>query len=258
MSITAAGLRPVYSVRTGVYLASVVITVAVAVVHLRSYWGSARNAAADAPAMPDMPEMHHTAAPLAVSWGWWVLMAAAMMLPVIAVSVERVAAASLWRRRYVAAVEYIAGFLGVWALFGLTVLGMVAAVWPRGAPVAATAFTLVAAAVWQVTPARKRALRRCARPAFVALRGWRADRDCLFGGVARGARCVLTCAPVMAVMALSHSVILMLALTALLLTERAAGPNPTRRAGRPHEAIALLGLAGSVVAWAALGTGFAA
>ena len=44
-------------------------------------------------------------------------------------------------------------------------------------------------------------------------------------------------------------------LTALLLTERAPGPNPVRRAGRPHEAIALLGLAAGVVTWAALGTG---
>jgi len=66
---------------------------------------------------------------------------------------------------------------------------------------------------------------------------------------------VITCAPVMAVMALSHSVILMLALTALLLSERAAGPNPYRRAGRPLEAIVLAGLAVGVGAWAALGRG---
>jgi hypothetical protein len=66
---------------------------------------------------------------------------------------------------------------------------------------------------------------------------------------------VVTCAPVMAVMALSHSVILMLALTSLLLTERDAGPNPARRAGRPLEAIMLAGLAVGVGASAALGLG---
>lgn len=59
-----------------------------------------------------------------------------------------------------------------------------------------------------------------------------------------------------AVMALAHSTILMLALTGLLLTERAPGPNPARRAGRPQEAIVLAGLAVGVGAWAVPGRGY--
>jgi hypothetical protein len=87
------------------------------------------------------------------------------------------------------------------------------------------------------------------------VRGWRADRDCVLGGITHGRRCVLTCAPVMAVMALAHSVFLMLAVTVLLLSERAPGPNPDRRPGRPLEAVVLAGLAVGVGTWAGLGGG---
>jgi predicted metal-binding membrane protein len=205
--------------------------------------------------MAGMPDMQPTAPSAAVSWGWWVLMSAAMMLPVVAVGADRIAAAGLWRRRHVAVIEYLAGHLGVWSIFGLAAVWIVAVAWPAGVPAEAPVVALLAAATWQITPLRKRALRRCARPAYVNVRGWSADRDCVMGGIARGRLCLVTCAPVMAVMALAHSVILMLALTGLLLTERAAGPNPARRAGRPLEAIMLAGLAVGVGGWAALGRG---
>ena len=53
----------------------------------------------------------------------------------------------------------------------------------------------------------------------------------------------------MAVMAVGHSLVLMACLTALLLTERARGPNPQQRAGRPFEAWCLAALAGLVLVW---------
>jgi predicted metal-binding membrane protein len=258
VSTAAAGIRPAYSPHTWVYVTAAVAMIAVVVEHLRSHLGATQHGMADMPGMAatrDIPEMHHVTTSLAVSWGWWVAMTAAMMLPVAAANVERIAAASLWRRRHVAPVEYVAGYLGVWSLYGLTVIWVVATVWPAGVPALAPAIALVVAAVWQVTPVRKRALRSCARPAYVNVRGWRADRDCVLGGVAHGRRCVLTCAAAMAVMALAHSMILMLLLTGLLLTERAPGPNPARRPGRPQEAIALAVLAVGVGAWAGLGRG---
>jgi hypothetical protein len=58
-----------------------------------------------------------------------------------------------------------------------------------------------------------------------------------------------------AVMALAHSVFLMVALTVVLLTERAPGPNPDRRAGRPLESVVLAALAVGVGTWAAFGGG---
>jgi predicted metal-binding membrane protein len=255
MSTAAVGIRPAYSPRTSVYVVAALAMAAVIAEHLRLHPDATRpdGGMSDMPGMAGMPEMPPAAPSLAVSWGWWMLMSAAMMLPVVAVGADRIAGASLWRRRHVAVIEYLAGYLGVWSVFGLAAMGLIAAVWPAGVPAAAPAVALLAAAIWQITPLRKQAARRCARPAYVNVRGWSADRDCVIGGIARGRRCVVTCAPVMAVMALAHSVILMLVLTSLLLTERAAGPNPARRAGRPHEAIVLAGLAVAVGAWAALG-----
>jgi predicted metal-binding membrane protein len=130
---------------------------------------------------------------------------------------------------------------------GLVATGLVAAVWPRGAPAFAASLVLLVAAAWQVTPVRRRVLRRCRGAGFVNVRGWRADRDCTAVGAADGRRCVFTCGPAMAVMVLSHSLILMAALTLLLLSERSRGPNPARRAGRPMEALCMVGLA--VACW---------
>jgi hypothetical protein len=74
-------------------------------------------------------------------------------------------------------------------------------------------------------------------------------------GAADGRRCVFTCGPAMAVMVLSHSLILMAALTLLLLSERSRGPNPARRAGRPMEALCMVGLAVAAGAWTLSGAG---
>jgi hypothetical protein len=57
-------------------------------------------------------------------------------------------------------------------------------------------------------------------------------------------------------MALAHSVFLLVALTVVLLTERAPGPNPDRRAGRPLESVALAGLAVGVGTWAGFRGGY--
>ena len=47
----------------------------------------------------------------------------------------------------------------------------------------------------------------------------------------------------MLAMALSHSLVLMVGLTVVLLSERARGANPQRRGGRPLEAWVLAGFA---------------
>jgi len=47
----------------------------------------------------------------------------------------------------------------------------------------------------------------------------------------------------MLAMALSHNLLLMAGLLTVMLSERARGPNPMRRAGRPIEAWVLVGFA---------------
>lgn len=191
--------------------------------------------------------MHVPVPALMSTWWWWIVMAVAMMFPIAAPGARRIAQASMWRRRHVAMAEFLAGYLVVWAVVGLVALWAVSRLWHAGAPRQAVAIALLIAAVWQVMPVRRNILRRCRGSAFVNVRGWRADRDCVIEGINYGRRCVVTCGPVMAVMALGHSLILMACLTALLMTERARGPNPADRAGRPFEAVCLAALAGAVV-----------
>lgn len=194
--------------------------------------------------------MPHQATPaLASTWLWWMVMAVAMMFPLAAAGARRIAMAGLWRRRHLAIGEYLVGYMSVWAAVGLIAVAAVAAVWPNGAPLQAVPVALLIAAVWQVLPMRRRALARCRGAGFVNVRGWRADRDCLADGWNYGTKCVQTCGPVMAVMAVGHSMIVMACVTVLLLTERARGPNPAQRAGRPFEAVCLAALAGVVFVW---------
>ena len=63
------------------------------------------------------------------AWEHWALMVAAMMLPVVAPQVRRVAMRSLWSRRHRAAVSFVAGYVAVWLVLGA---GLVAAVLALG------------------------------------------------------------------------------------------------------------------------------
>lgn len=178
------------------------------------------------------------------AWWWWMAMVAAMMLPVVAPHARRIALRSLWHRRHRSAGAFLLGYLAVWAALGTVVVAALAAAGTQHPPATAPVVALAVAAVWQVSAPRRRVLRRCGTPRPAALRGWPADRDALVTGGRAGLRCTVTCGPAMLAMAVSHSVWLMAGLLVLLLTERARGPNPGRRAGRPHEAWALVAFAG--------------
>jgi len=176
-----------------------------------------------------------------VEWQHWGVMVLAMMLPVVAPSARRVAMRSLWHRRHRAMASFVLGYLAVWFAVGAVAVALL------GPSPAALPFVLLVAAVWQVAPARRRVMRRCGVVAPCAL----SDRGCAEAGLRTGARCAFTCGPVMAAMAVSHGLLLMSALFCVLLSERARGPNPARRAGRPLEAWCLAGFA-AVAALAAL------
>jgi predicted metal-binding membrane protein len=176
-------------------------------------------------------------------WRGWTVMVLAMMLPVVAPHARRVAMRSLWHRRQRAIAWFVLGYLAVWLAVGAVLVWvLVAAGHPRPGP-AVLATALVAAAAWQVSRPRRRVMRRCGALRPTAARGWHADRDCADAGVRVGLRCAFTCGPVMLAMAVSHGLLLMGGLLAVLLSERARGPNPDRRAGRPLEAWCLAGFA---------------
>jgi predicted metal-binding membrane protein len=201
-----------------------------------------------------MPHVAPAHAELWAGWLWWTVMAAAMMLPIAARGAGRIARAGLWLRRHVAMVEYLSGYLAVWSLVatGAGRRGVGRAAHRRSR----RRWCYSSRRAGRSPPVRRRVLRRCRGAGFVNVRGWRADRDCTAVGAADGCRCVFTCGPAMAVTALSHSLILMAALTLLLLlSERSRGPNPAQRAGRPMEALCMAGLAVAAGAWTLSGAG---
>ncbi len=166
-----------------------------------------------------------------------------MMLPVVAPQVRRVALLSVRSRRQRAAATFLVGYVVVWLVLGAALVTALAAFGTGQDLTPWLVVTLLAAAVWQVSGPRRRMLRRCASLKLGAAAGLAADLDCARAGVRSGLRCAFTCGPLMVAMALSHSLLLMAGVLAVLLSERARGANPVRRAGRPHEALVIAGFA---------------
>jgi len=168
--------------------------------------------------------------------GAWVVMMAAMMFPSIAPMVlmyRRV----LKRRRELgkarpgATVLFVAGYLVVWTGFGLAAYALLetfrslsidALSWNEGGKYLA-AGVIVAAAVYQLTPAKDVCLRKCRGPLDFVLGYWRNGyRGALRMGVEHGAWCVGCCWALMAALfALGvMSVGWMVFVAALIATEK--------------------------------------
>ena len=194
-------------------------------------------------AMGPSPDVQSAWASWLSAWEHWALMVLAMMLAVVAPQVRRVAMRSLWSRRHRAAVSFVLGYVTVWLVLGAGLVAVVLALGGQERLAPWLAVVLLLAAGWQVTGPRRRILRRCASLRLGAATGPAADLDCARAGLRSGLRCVFTCGPLMVAMALSHSLLLMAGVLVVLLTERARGANPLRRAGRPLEALVIGGFA---------------
>ena len=141
------------------------------------------------------------------------------MVPVLAVPLVRhVSVRSFPGRRDRAVALFLGGSACVWLVAGLTVVvGLVCLPPPRWAAVVA----FVVAAIWQLTPAKRRALLRCHRTVPFAPLGWRADRDCFLFGVSNGAGCVASCwAMMLATMVAGHDPITMICVQGIAMAER--------------------------------------
>jgi hypothetical protein len=167
-------------------------------------------------------------------------MVTAMMLPWVAADARWLALRSLPAMRRRAIGVFAGTFLLVWALAGAVELTAMA---PLGGSGAAVAVALAAAAAWQVTPTRRRVLRRCGALRAPAIRGPRAALAWARSGAISGGRCVATCWALMLPMAILHSPVLIVGAALVIASERRPGPNPERRAGRSAEALVLLGMA---------------
>jgi hypothetical protein len=154
--------------------------------------------------------VHHQGT--AASWWHWMVMVAAMMLPLKIDGVRWTAERSLWSRRNRSIAGYLAGYAGVWALVGIPLAWAGTALelthrldWMVGA-----AIGLLIAAAWLLTPWKAVAVRLCHRTLPLAPLGWKADRDCVRYGWMSGCGCAFNCWPLMLACWLSgHSLAVM-------------------------------------------------
>ena len=129
----------------------------------------------------------------------WLLMITAMMLPLLIVPIRQVAFRSYRWRRGKAVAGFIAGYSAVWiitGLFAVEFLGVLAVTGLITGPVTGS-IVLLAAAIWQLSPLRGDAMRRCHRSVALTPRGLAADLDCIRFGFSHGFACVMVCFPLM-------------------------------------------------------------
>jgi Predicted metal-binding integral membrane protein (DUF2182) len=150
-----------------------------------------------------------------------VSMVIAMMVPLTITNVRHVALSSLWRRRHRAIAGFLVGYLAVWFVLQTIIVET----WGLLAPLVgwgtASSLAMIAAALWEVAPIKRRRLRRCHRTVPLAPRGWRADADCAHYGVSTGFSCVMMCwALMVAAAAFSHSFLVMTVLFGVQVSGR--------------------------------------
>jgi predicted metal-binding membrane protein len=187
-------------------------------------------------------------APLAGTLPMLALMAAAMMLPPALPTVGYVAVNSFYWRRRRAVVEFLVAFVAVWVAYELVVLGALGRT-GVGSWSLAPAAALALAAVWQLTPAKRRALQACHRTRALPPKGWRATAGVADLGLRNGGACVVSCWAMMLSTAFVGlpSLVWMAALTGLTTAERLSS-TPRRATRRVALALAAAALAAVALA----------
>jgi predicted metal-binding membrane protein len=183
----------------------------------------------------------------------WVVMMSAMMLPSVApmvTSYARLQRARVTRRSGTTAV-FVSGYLIVWTLFGIAAYGVFEAVrhlsgdwlsWGRAGRWLTVAI-LLAAAGYQLTPAKEACLRRCRSTIPFLTREWRDGRSGAFRmGALHGAWCSGCCwALMVALFALGVMSLTWMALAAAAIAAEKLLPRPQLAARTIALALAILG-----------------
>jgi predicted metal-binding membrane protein len=181
---------------------------------------------------------HTGAEPFLAGFAGWTIMATAMMLPGALADVRRVALSSMWRRRRRTVAVFLGAYLTVWIGFGWLALGALPLL-GLGSGV-----LLAAAAAWELTPWKWRAVRRCHLIEPLPPRGSHADAACAREGFRYGSRCVTSCwAAMLAMAAAGHLALGLMALLALVATAEKLVVRSARLRG---PAVALLAGAAAV------------
>ena len=166
--------------------------------------------------------------PLSLAAGW-ILMLAAMMLPVLIEPLYNLRLRSFAKRRARSSLLFVAAYAAAWMAPGAALLAIVLAVESRAPqswlPAAASALVALA---WQASPIKQRCLNRChAHPAPAAF-GAAADLDALRSGITHGLWCAGSCWALMLfpmLLPVGHAAA-MAVVTLLIFGERLEQPMP--------------------------------
>jgi predicted metal-binding membrane protein len=120
------------------------------------------------------------------------LMAMAMMLPPAMPAIHHIALNSLYWRRRRAVFEFAIVLVAIWATYSVVVLGVVGSSGAASAPLA-PATALAIAALWQLTPLKRRALQNCHRTRPLPPKGRRATTAVAGFGFSNGLACLASC-----------------------------------------------------------------
>ena len=196
---------------------------------------------------------HHSVTPVPgsaptflLSFGLWVLMATAMMLPTALPAARLISLNGKWKRRQRGPALFAVGYVAVWSGVGILLLSAVWLIGPKATGPLAIAGALAIAAVWESTRWKRLCLRACHRLRSLPPDGWRADRASVREGIRNGVWCTGSCGLMMVPMAMAaHSVglSLMLFLSAVVAAEKLL----TRAVNHLRLVAAVLGIAAVVV-----------
>ena len=168
--------------------------------------------------------------PMALMLGWAV-MVAAMMVPTLLEPLGYLRLRTFAPQRAPAEALAVLGYVTVWMLAGLVLLGLAltlrlaaaASLWPLTA-------ALALALVWQVSPWKQRALNLCHRQPPLAAFAPALWRDALRLGLVAGASCLASCWALMlaALLMPAYHLEAMIALSFWIWAERLDPPRPAR------------------------------
>jgi predicted metal-binding membrane protein len=178
-------------------------------------------------------------------WLWAALMwlpMLAMMAPWIRYNVRFVTARSPGRRRLRTGLEIFAAWFAVW-LVALVPIGLVSELLSAAVGESAIVIAAGAAAAWQLTPVKRRALSRCDRTMAPPMAARAARRASLTFGVHLGWWCVVSDWALMFVMgAAHHHPVAVVGLLAISWFERFRLPHHDRRSRQTGLWVAVCGI----------------
>jgi predicted metal-binding membrane protein len=174
----------------------------------------------------------------------WMLMLAAMMLPLLIAPVRHVYNSSFARRRGRAIALFVLGYALLWMAAGVMLMALALAL----RLIASESFlpivlALTIAILWQFSPWKQRSLNRCHSHRALAAFGCAADIDALRFGLTHGIWCVASCCGLMFLPLLISrgDKVAMIAVSAWMLAERLERPMPPRwRVRGPGTALRML------------------